>query len=57
MKSALSDQVLDWVRKSVGSETEIRSIKRLHGGISSAVHHISLTTGMSSYVNLITMNG
>ncbi|WP_325947397.1 hypothetical protein [Heyndrickxia sporothermodurans] len=26
MKSALSDQVLDWVRKSVGSETEIRSI-------------------------------
>ncbi|MBL5774276.1 aminoglycoside phosphotransferase family protein [Bacillus sporothermodurans] len=45
MKSALSDQVLDWVRKSVGSETEIRSIKRLHGGISSAVHHISLTTG------------
>ncbi|MFB7303047.1 phosphotransferase family protein [Heyndrickxia sporothermodurans] len=45
MKSVLSDQVLDWVRKSVGSTTEIRSIKRLYGGTSSIVHHLSFTTG------------
>ncbi|MEX1030335.1 MAG: aminoglycoside phosphotransferase family protein [Paenibacillaceae bacterium] len=44
-EQTLSDQVLQWVVDSVNSSAIVESVDRLHGGMSSIVHSVSLRSG------------
>ena len=41
-ENTLSDRVLKWIVDSVNPNAKVQSISRLHGGISSIVHSVSL---------------